>query len=103
MSTHRALYPIAAMCRVLGGATSGYYAWSARAPSARATSDGALIERIDAIHAASRGTYGSPRIHAELTATGSAVGRNHIANGILPIALRAAGNVNCYVSAGKGY
>jgi len=79
VSTHRALYPIATMCRVLGVSTSGYYAWSARAPSARATSDGALIERIDAIHAASRGTYGSPRIHAELTATGSAVGRKRVA------------------------
>jgi putative transposase len=78
VSTHRALYPIATMCRVLGVSTSGYYAWPARAPSARATSDGALIERIDAIHAASRG-FGSPRIHAELTATGSAVARNRVA------------------------
>src|SRR5512139_134341 len=67
------------MCRVLGVSTSGYYAWSARAPSARARSDGVLIERIDAIHAASRGTYGSPRIHAELTANGSAVARKRVA------------------------
>lgn len=79
MSAYRALYPIATMCRVLGVSTSGYYAWSARAPSARARSDGVLIERIDAIHAASRGTYGSPRIHAELTANGSAVGRKRVA------------------------
>src|SRR5215470_15530176 len=67
------------MCRVLGVSTSGYYAWSARAPSARTTSDAALLERIDTIHAASRGTYGSPRIHAELVATGSAVGRKRVA------------------------
>ena len=79
MSAHRALYPIATMCRVLGVSTSGYYAWSARAPSARATGDAALIERIDAIHAASRGTYGSPRIHAELAANGRAVGRKRVA------------------------
>jgi putative transposase len=67
------------MCRVLGVSTSGYYAWSARSPSARATSDAALLERIDTIHAASRGTYGSPRIHAELAATGSSVGRKRVA------------------------
>jgi putative transposase len=79
VSAHRALYPIATMCRVLGVSTSGYYAWSTRAPSARARSDAALLERIDAIHAASRGTYGSLRIHAELVATGSAVGRKRIA------------------------
>ena len=73
------MYPIATMCRVLGVSTSGYYAWLARAPSARATSDAALIERIGAIHAASRGTYGSPRIHAEVAANGSAVGRKRVA------------------------
>jgi putative transposase len=73
------MYPIATMCRVLGVSASGYYAWSARAPSARATSDGVLIERIGAIHAASRGTYGSPRIHAELAANGSAAGRKRVA------------------------
>jgi putative transposase len=79
VSAHRALYPIATMCRVLGVSTSGYYAWSGRSPSARARSDAALLERIDTIHAASRGTYGSPRIHAELVATGSAVGRKRVA------------------------
>ncbi len=79
MSAHRALYPIATMCRVLGVSTSGYYAWSARSPSARTTSDAALLERIDTIHAASHGTYGSPRIHAELVATGSSVGRKRVA------------------------
>ena len=79
VSAHRALYPIATMCRVLGVSTSGYYAWSARSPSARATSDAALLERIDTVHAASRGTYGSPRIHAELVATGSAIGRKRVA------------------------
>ena len=56
VSAHRAVYPIAAMCRVLGVSSSGYYAWAKRAPSARAISDAALMERIGAIHAASHGT-----------------------------------------------
>ena len=79
MSAHRAVYPIAAMCRVLGVSSSGYYAWAKRAPSARATSDAALIERIGAVHAASHGTYGSPRINAELAESGLRVSRKRVA------------------------
>jgi putative transposase len=39
----------------------------------------ALIGEIRAAHAASRGTYGAPRIHAELTAKGMRVGRKRVA------------------------
>jgi len=70
----RAVYPIATMCRLLGVSTSGYYAWLEREPSARAISDAALLERIRAIHTKSRGTYGMPRVHAELKAEGTRVG-----------------------------
>jgi putative transposase len=66
MSANRAHFPVATMARVLGVAASGYYAWRRRVPSARARADAALKERIGTIHAASRGTYGAPRIHAEL-------------------------------------
>jgi putative transposase len=79
VSAHRAVYPIAAMCRVLGVSSSGYYAWAKRTPSARAISDAALIERIGAIHAASHGTYGSPRVHAELAESGLRVSRKRVA------------------------
>ena len=79
MSAHRAVFPIAAMCRVLGVSSSGYYAWAKRAPSARATSDAALIERIGAVHAASHGTYGSPRVHAELVEGGLSISRKRVA------------------------
>ncbi len=67
------------MCRLLGVSTSGYYAWHGRAPSARADSDTALLERIREIHRTSRQTYGAPRIHAELIAQGHAVSRKRIA------------------------
>jgi len=79
VSAHRAVYPIAAMCRVLGVSSSGYYAWAKRAPSARAISDAALIERIGAVHAASHGTYGSPRVQAELAESGLRVSRKRVA------------------------
>ena len=57
------------MCRLLDVSASGYYAWLERAPSARAVSDAELLEKIRAIHIASRGTYGAPRILHELRET----------------------------------
>jgi putative transposase len=67
------------MCRVLGVSPSGFYAWAKRAPSRRAQADAQLLERIGAIHAASHGTYGAPRIHAELAAHDVHVGRKRVA------------------------
>jgi putative transposase len=67
------MYPVATMCRVLEVSTSGYYAWLTRAPSARAQRDAQLKPRIRAIHVWSDGTYGRPRIHAQLQEEGEAV------------------------------
>lgn len=44
----------------------GYYAWAKRPESKRVRADRALQEKVRAVHAKSRGTYGSPRIHAAL-------------------------------------
>jgi putative transposase len=66
ITTEKAAFPIAFMCRHLSVSKSGYYAWAQRAVSARARADTALEGRIREIHASSRGTYGAPRIHAEL-------------------------------------
>lgn len=79
MKAHQAEFPIATMCRVLGVSRSGYYAWSSRTPSARARQDEWLTTRIQQIHHRSRGTYGAPRIHAELAAEGVQVGRKRVA------------------------
>ena len=67
------------MCRVLGVSPSGYYAWCRRPPSARCQEDHRLSERIEVIHRDSRRTYGVPRIHAELAAEGTRVGRKRVA------------------------
>lgn len=67
------------MCKVLGLSRSGYYAWRERPASAHAQADDALRERIRAIHAHSRGTYGAPRIHAALAAEGVSVSRKRVA------------------------
>ena len=78
MSDHRAEFAVQRMCRTLGVSTSGYYAWCQREPSARSCVDEALERRIMEIHQGSRGTYGVPRIHAELATDGVAVGRKRI-------------------------
>ena len=62
----RATFPVTTMCRVLGVSPSGYWAWSKRPPSARARADAVLSTRISEIHVRSRGTYGAPRVQAEL-------------------------------------
>jgi len=79
VSDHQASYPIATMCKLLGVSSSGYYAWVQRRPSRRAETDATLIAEIRAAHGASRGVYGAPRVHAELTAKGIQVGRKRIA------------------------
>lgn len=79
MKAHQASYPIATMCRLLGVSTSGYYAWRDRQPSRRSLDNAALEQRIREIHAMSYGTYGAPRIHAELREAGIQVGRKRVA------------------------
>lgn len=79
MSANQAMHAIATMCRVLEVSTSGYYAWRKRPLSARAQADAKLSLRIQAIHQASRATYGAPRIHAELAAAdGIRIGRKRV-------------------------
>ena len=65
--------------RTVGVSRSSFYAWRNRPPSARARADQALTEQIRAIHQASRQTYGSPRVQAELRAGGHPAGRRRVA------------------------
>jgi putative transposase len=82
----KATFPVATMCRVLGVSPSGYWAWRKRRPSDRSLGDAELTERIRAIHRRSRGTYGCPRVHADLLAEGEHVSRKRVAR-----LMRAAG------------
>jgi putative transposase len=54
------------MCEVLQVSRSGYYAWTERPPSERSRHAEALTDAIRIAHEQSAGTYGSPRVHAEL-------------------------------------
>jgi len=79
MRTNQAEYPIRVMARVLGVSASGFYDWRDRQPSDRQRSDTALLRRIRTIHAVSHGTYGAPRVHAELQAESIQIGRKRVA------------------------
>lgn len=88
MAAEKAEYPVTLMSRILQVSRSGFYAWSKRPESARAHSDRALVVDIRAAHEASRGTYGSPRVHRELVAQGQVVGRDRVARLMREQALR---------------
>jgi transposase InsO family protein len=74
------------MCRALGVSRSGFYAWRSRTPSDAQVRREELTEEITTIHAEVKGRYGSPRIHAELVARGTACCVNMVAR-----VMRAAG------------
>jgi transposase InsO family protein len=76
---YRETFRVGMMCRVLKVSRSGSYAWRLRQPSLREKDDRALAGRIREVHAASRETYGAPRIHAALRTEGTRVGRKRIA------------------------
>ena len=72
-------FAVQLMCEVLEVSRGGYYDWVGRSESARAAADRALAAEIRASHEASRGRYGSPRVHAELRAHGRRIGRKRVA------------------------
>jgi len=86
--TEKAWYPVALLCRALQVSRAGYYAWARRGVSTRAQADAALTQQIQRIHRGSRGTYGVPRVHAELHAAGQRVGRQRVARLMRAVALR---------------
>jgi putative transposase len=79
MRAHQVDYSMHTMARLLGVSPSGYYAWASRPASKRAQADERLLVEIRSIHQRSRGTYGAPRVHAELQAQGTRVSRKRVA------------------------
>lgn len=66
-------------CELLEVSRAAYYEQRKHLPSRRALDDAELTERIKAIHAESKGTYGAPRIHAELRRKGICCGKKRVA------------------------
>ena len=72
--------PVEVACRVLGVSCAGFYAWRFRPPSPRAVRHAWLTDLIREVHAASYGSYGAKRVHAELVlGRGIRVGHNAVA------------------------
>jgi transposase InsO family protein len=72
-------FPVALMCEVLNVSRSGYYAWRGRPVSAREARQAEVTGRIRVAYEQSRGTYGSPRVTAELKELGVNVCENTVA------------------------
>jgi putative transposase len=80
VSKLRDRFGVEPVLRVLGIPPSTFYGWQARArqPSLRAIEETWLTEQIERIHADSGGTYGSPRMHAQLRREGIRVARKRV-------------------------
>ena len=72
-------YSVTQLCRIAQVSRTAYYEWQDGQPSQRERDDAALTAKIRAIHAASDGQYGVPRVLAELRAQGHDVGRKRVA------------------------
>jgi putative transposase len=67
---HRHEFPVELACEVLEVSRSGYYAWAARPAGPRQVRRGEVLDQIRQVHRESRQTYGSPRVHRALRASG---------------------------------
>ena len=73
------LHTVNRSCELLEVSRSAFYEWHKHVPAARELADEELAGRIEEIHAASRGTYGWPRVHRQLRREGICVGAKRVA------------------------
>lgn len=85
----RLKFPVDRLCEVFGVSVSGYYAWKSRPASSRQREDMVALAHIRATFTISNGTYGSPRMHAELQENGLAIGKHRTARLMRENAMRA--------------
>ena len=81
VAEHARQHGVKRLCRVIGIARSSYYHWvnTADERAERREADAQLAARIRAIHHGSHGTYGAPRVTAELKGAGTAVNHKKVA------------------------
>jgi transposase InsO family protein len=75
---HYKQFPLAALCRVMQVARSGYFAWLRRPESPRQRANRTLLIQINAAHGRSRKTYGRRRIHVQLQREGLVCSPNRV-------------------------
>jgi transposase InsO family protein len=81
VADHQTRYGVKRLCTIIGVARSSFYYWRVTASdrAARDAADAALAEQIRQVHAGSDGTYGAPRVTAELRDAGRRVNRKRVA------------------------
>lgn len=94
IDTYRDQYTVSHLCRVLSVSRTGYCQWRIRRPSLRALANADLDGQVQAIHRASRASYGRPRIVQHLRQQGQRVGSERIRRslgrqGLRPVYRRA--------------
>ena len=79
IKVHRGQFRVQAMCRLLGVAPAGYYAWLKQPISNRAQEDARLLRLIRASFIASQGIYGAPRVFLDLREAGETCSKHRVA------------------------
>lgn len=85
---HRDQYSITRLCHILTVSRSGYCQWRKRGPSQRAQANAALDREVAAIHRASRGSYGRPRIVRQLRIQGQPASAERVRRSLQRLELR---------------
>jgi putative transposase len=80
VKNHRSEFSVKKMCRVLGVSRSGYYIWGKHSKSNRQRENERLLMYIRDAFIKGRGTYGSPRVTAELQAHGIECSKKRVAH-----------------------
>jgi putative transposase len=75
----RNAYPLTGLCEAFEVSRSGFHAWAAGQRDRRQARDAELSRRVCAAFAASRQSYGYPRLTVELRAQGERVGKARVA------------------------
>jgi hypothetical protein len=93
VADHHRRYGVKRLCQVIGIARSSFYHWQATAAdrAARSAADDRLAARIRVVHRESDGTYGVPRITAELREAGQVVNHKRVARVMRGIGLSGCG------------
>ena len=79
IKANRKKYDTRMMCRLLGVARSGYYAWLRKPNSNRKLEDKRLLRLIRASFDASQGVYGAPRVFLDLREAGETCSKHRVA------------------------
>lgn len=89
IKAHQGQFRLKTLCRVLGVARSGYYAWLKHPVSKRAQEDARLLRLIRASFTASQGIYGAPRVFLDLREAGESCSKHRVARLMRENRLRA--------------